>query len=380
MPRPEPVKNKRSVKRILLPFIALALASAGGWYGYNYYVDGRFLVSTDDAYLGADMSIVSPKVGGYVESVPVEENQRVRAGDPLVIIDPGDFKLAVDAANAKIATQQATVERNRAQRTGAEASVQEAQANVTAAETMLAQGELDLSRAQDLARRGAGAKALQDSAKSGRNAASAKLAAANAQLSAAKANVTILDAQKVEAERLVDELRISRDKAERDLSFTVLKAPYDGVVGNLSVQPGDLVSAGRRLASIVPVSNVYVDGNFKETQLSEIVPGQKATIEIDALPGRTLTGTVTSLSPASGSVFSLLPGDNATGNFTKVTQRVPVRIEIDSAEALAGMLRPGLSAVVSIDTRTTPDETASASAQTGPVETSAKVTKPLTAN
>ena len=301
------------------------------------------------------MSIVSPKIAGYVDSVPVTENQRVKAGDPLVVIDPGDFKLALDAAKAKIATQTATVARSDAQHKATEASVEEAKANLSAAKTELSQAEIDLARAKDLAKRGAGARATQDTAQSARDSASARLAAATAALSAATANLAVIDAQKAEAQSLVHELEVARDKAARDLSFTVLRAPYDGIVGNLSVEPGDFVAAGRRLAAIVPLNGAYVDGNFKETQLSDIVPGQKAIVEIDALPGRELHGTVESVSPASGSVFSLLPTDNATGNFTKVTQRVPVRIAIDDVEALAGRLRPGLSAVVSIDLRTTPD-------------------------
>lgn len=350
-----PVAKKRGAKRFILPLILLAVLGGGGWYGYYYATEGRFLESTDDAYVGADMSIVSPKIGGYVTDVPVQENQVVKAGQPLIVIDQGDYKLAVAAAEAKIATQQATLASSDAQHAAAQASVGEAEANVEAVKAELAQADLDLNRARDLASRGAGAKAVQDSAQSARNTANAKLAGANASLAAAKANLAVIDSQKIEAQRVLDELAVARDQAKRELSFTTLTAPYDGIVGNLSAHRGDLVATGRQLAAVVPLHGIYIDGNFKETQLADIVPGQKAHIEIDALPGRALTGTVVSLSPASGSVFSLLPSDNATGNFTKVTQRVPVRVAIDDADDLAGKLRPGLSAVVSIDLRTTPE-------------------------
>ncbi|KAB0680441.1 HlyD family secretion protein [Aureimonas leprariae] len=347
--------KKRGAKRFLLPLFALAALGGGAWYGHYYWTEGRFLVSTDDSYVGADMSILSPKVTGYVHAVPVEENSQVKAGDALVQIDDGDYALALRSAEAKIQTKQAAISRIGSQRTASEASVTQAEATKTAAATRLAQAELDLKRASNLSRSGAGTTAQQDNAQSARDSAVAELAGAVAAVEAAKANVLVFDAQEKEAAQELQELQVARDQAARDLSFTTLRAPYDGVVGNLEVQPGDYVSPGRRLAAVVPIDKVYVDANFKETQLAEIVPGQKVAVEIDAIPGREFEGTVKSVSPASGSVFSLLPTDNATGNFTKVIQRVPVRIEIDHARDLAGRLRPGLSSVVKVDIRTTPD-------------------------
>lgn len=345
---------KKGKRRLVLLAVLAAVIAGGAYYGHYWWTEGRFLVSTDDAYVSADMAILSPKVTGYVDSVPVKENQAVKSGDPIVVIDDGDYRLAQRSAEAKIATQRATVDRIRAQRQAAEEQVGEATAERAAADAALNQANVDLKRAEDLLRTKVGSRAQLDQAMSVQNQAAAKLAGADAAIAAAKANVLVLDAQAKEAESTIGELEIARDQAARDLSFTTLKAPYDGVVGNLAVQPGDLVSAGRRLAAIVPMSKVFVDANFKETQLGEILPGEKVSIEIDAMPGREFTGTVTSLSPASGSVFSLLPADNATGNFTKVVQRVPVRVEIDHPEQLNGHLRPGLSAVVSVDTRTAP--------------------------
>ena len=312
--------------------------------------------------MGADIAIVSPKITGYVETVPARENDAVRAGEPIATIDPGDLQLALDAAHAKIATQEASIERFASQRVAAEAGVTQAWFEREKAQTLLDQAEEDLARAERLASRGAGTAAQRDAARTARDAAASALAEARAAVEAATAQVAVLDAQRSEAEGALAELAVARDQAARDLTFTVLRAPSDGRVGNLAVQMGDLVSPGKRLAASVPADAVYVDANFKETQLDGIAPGQRAEIEVDALPGRTLTGSVESVAPASGSVFSLLPPDNATGNFTKVVQRVPVRSRIDDAAALGPALRPGLSVEVAIDRRTTPAADAEAPA------------------
>lgn len=301
------------------------------------------------------MAVLSPKVTGYVQSVPVSDNQPVKAGDPIVVIDPGDYELALRSAQAKIDTQDASIERIRAQRAAAAEQVSEAEANRAVAQAAVDQAALDLDRVAALVRSGTSAQAPLDQARSAKAEADARLAGANASVAAANANVTVLEAQVREAESALPGLQVALDQAARDLDFTTVRAPYDGVVGNMSVQPGDLVSPSRRLAAVVPLDAVYVDANFKETQLHEIAIGEEVRIEVDALPGVEIRGTVASLAPASGSVFSLLPADNATGNFTKIVQRVPVRIAIDPSDAHAGSLRPGLSATVSVDTRTAPD-------------------------
>ncbi len=352
---PPKTKKGGGLRRLVLILVAAAALGGGAWYGHGWWTDGRFLVSTDDAYVGADMAVLSPKVTGYVQSVPVADNQPVRAGDPIVVIDPGDYQLALRSAEAKIETQNASVERIRAQRAAAVEQVSEAEADRTVAAAAVDQAALDLGRAEALVRSGTSAQAPLDQARSAKAEADARLAGANASLGAANANVSVLDAQIKEAESALPGLQVARDQAARDLDFTTLRAPYDGVVGNMSVQPGDLVSPSRRLAAVVPLDAVYVDANFKETQLHEIAVGEEVRIEVDALPGTEVRGTVASLAPASGSVFSLLPADNATGNFTKIVQRVPVRIAIDPSDAHAGLLRPGLSVTVAVDTRTAPD-------------------------
>nr|WP_246332965.1 HlyD family secretion protein [Aureimonas mangrovi] len=354
------------VKKLLFGAVALAALAAGAWYGHSWWTDGRFLVTTDDAYIASDMAVVTPKITGYVSSVPVVENQTVSAGDPLVEIDSADYRLALDAANAKIETQRLAVASIQAQQAAAQASVEQARADRESAASVVAQAQLDRERAEALSRTGAGAQAPLDAARAAEAQARARLTGADAAISAAQAQVAVYDAQAMQAQALVGELEVSRDMAARDLSFTTLRAPYDGVVGNLSVQTGDLVSPSRQLAAIVPIDAAYIDANFKETQLHDIKLGEKVRIEADALPGVDVEGTVVSLAPASGSVFSLLPPDNATGNFTKIVQRVPVRISIDGPADVLSQMRPGLSVTVSVDTRTAPDENAPAPAESAP--------------
>jgi membrane fusion protein (multidrug efflux system) len=351
----KPAKKKGGgFKKLLLSCVVLAAIGGGAWYGHQWWIDGRFLVTTDDAYMAADMAIMAPKITGYVQSVPVTENQTVVAGQPIVEIDPGDYELALRSAEAKIDTQNAAIDRIRAQRAAADQQVVQAEADKVADVAALSQTDLNLQRAESLVRSGAGAQAPLDAARSAQAEAQARVAGADAAIASAKAQGAVLDAQIKEAQATMGELVVDRDQAARNLSFTTLRAPYDGVVGNLSVQPGDLVSPTRRLAAIVPLDKVFVDANFKETQLHEIAVGSRARVEVDALPGVEVSGTVVSLAPASGSVFSLLPADNATGNFTKIVQRVPVRIAIDADDAHSGKLRPGLSVTVSVDQRTAP--------------------------
>lgn len=348
-----PEKKKRRIP--VLPVILLALAAAGGWYGYNWWIDGRFLVNTDDAYIAGDIAVIAPKVSGYITKVEVTENQHVNAGDPLVRLDEGDYRLAFDQATAQIVTEQLSLNRIDAQILGARAAVQQAQAQKGALEAALRGAEINQKRATQLQSKDVGTAASSDSAQVALEQADANLVAGDANVEAANANVSLLQAQRKEAESAVRSLELSRDKAARDLSFTVLRAPYDGVIGNLAVQTGDLVSIGKRLASLVPLNELYVDANFKETQIGRLVPGSKVRLHVDAYGDDPIEGKVSSIAPASGSVFSMLPAENATGNFTKVVQRVPVRIDIPRQELEKGRLRAGLSVVVDVDTRTAPE-------------------------
>ncbi len=347
-----PAKKKR--RGFILPVILLAILGAGGWYGYQYWVDGRFMVSTDDAYIQGDMATISPKVSGYVEKVNVVANQAVKAGDPLVTLDSGDYHIAADQAKAQIASAKLSLDRIDAQIVGAEAQLKQAEAQQQANLAQQRGARLTQSRAKELSSRAVSSAASLDAADVTLAQADAAVHAGEASIAVAKANIGLLHAQRAEAESTIKTMELSLQKAERDLSFTTLKAPYDGIIGNVSVQAGDLVSPGARLAALVPVSDLFIEANFKETQVAKIVPGSRVHIHVDAYKDQDIVGTVTSISPASGSVFSMLPAENATGNFTKVVQRIPVRIAIPEDKLKEGHLRAGMSVVVDVDTRTAP--------------------------
>lgn len=350
-------------RRKILPVLGLVLLGAAGWYGYDWWTNGRFLVSTDDAYIEGDIATISPKVSGYVAKVDVVANQHVKAGDPLVTLDDGDYRIAAEQAEAQIATQKLALSRFDAQISGAKASLAQSEAQKKALEATVRGAELAQKRASELQSKSFGTDASRDSAQVALDQARANLAGAEANIAAAKANITVLEAQQMEAESTIRSLELARDKADRDLGFTILKAPYDGVIGNVAVQVGDLVSAGQRLAALVPTDQLYIDANFKETQIAHLVPGSKVEIHVDAYEDHPIEGTVASISPASGSVFSLLPAENATGNFTKVIQRVPVRITLPADVLAEGHLRAGLSVVVDVDTRTAPEQSKVAAAK-----------------
>ncbi len=364
---PQQVKAgpKRTPRRFILPLILLAGVGYGAHLAYSWFVEGRFLVSTDDAYVGADMAIIAAKVSGHVTEVAVAQNQAVHAGDLLVRIDDGDYKLMVEAAKAKVDTQDATiarigrqVEAQKAIIAGAEAQIGSAKAQRESTEADQQRAALEFERSQKLAQTSFGSQQRleQATADKARTAAAftgsaAALASAEAALAGAKSNLDVLQAQRVEAERTRAELVNSEEKAERDLSFTEIRAPFDGVVGNRAVELGQYAQPGVRLLALVAMDSVYVDANFKETQLGSIHPGQKVDVAVDAYNGRVVEGSVKSISPASGAQFSLLPPDNATGNFTKVVQRVAVRIKLSPEAIQEGDLRPGLSVVASVRTR-----------------------------
>ena len=352
--RPSPEARSRSPrarKLALLGAAVLLAVGTAGTFGYRWWTVGRFIEATDDAYVGAHNTTLAAKVAGYVSSIAVEDNSRVRAGDVIATIDDGDFRLAVDAARDKVATQQATVDRIGQQIIAQQASVAQAKAQLISAQAGATRARLELDRQQSLAQRDFASRQTLEQAQSNRDQGVAGVQSAQAAVDAAAANVDVLKAQQQEAAKALEELRTALAKAERDLSFTVIRAPVDGVIGNRAVQTGDFVQTGQRLASLVPLDDVYVDANFKETQLAHLRPGQKVAITVDALPGQAIEGTISSLAPASGAVFSLLPPDNATGNFTKIVQRLPVRVRVPADVAARGLLRPGMSVVVSVNTK-----------------------------
>jgi membrane fusion protein (multidrug efflux system) len=342
-------------RKILIGALALAVLAGLGYGGY-YTLIGRFRVSTDDAYVRANNSTLGARVSGHIASIPMADNAHVQVGDVIIKIDDGDYRLAVDAVRARIATQQATIERIGQQIAAQNSGADQAMAQLDSAKAGVARAQADYDRQQALNDRGFASKAVLESSLATRDQALAQVQNAQAAYSAAQTGVLVVKAQQLEAEQQLAELKTQLAKAQRDLDFTEIRAPVEGVFSNRMVNAGDYVQPGQRLGNIVPLQGIYIDANFKETQLERLKPGQPVKISIDAFSTRKIDGIVESISPASGAVFSLLPPDNATGNFTKIVQRVPVRIRVPTGVARARLLRPGMSVIVTVDTHSAPDD------------------------
>jgi len=343
--------NRPPIRKIIIGAVLVLLLFFGGRALWNYMTHGRYLISTDDAYVGSKMSVISPRVSGHVVDVLVASNQAVKAGELLAKIDDGDYKLALSAAEQKIETQKATLDRIDKQIEQQTAMLGQLRAQISASEADAQRAANDFERAQKLADADFSSKAKFDLARADRDRTQAVLISSQASLKAAEAGIEVARAQRVEADHTLAELGTAAAKARRDLGFTEIRSPLDGIVGNKSIEIGKLVQPGTSLLAIVPLQSVFVDANLKETQFGKVKVGMKAELHVDSYPDRVIEGKVTSVSPATGSQFSLLPPENATGNFTKIVQRVPVRISIPEEIAKEGILRPGLSVIVDIDTR-----------------------------
>ena len=348
---PADIKAKRSpiMRRAILGAVLLAALSGAAYYGHDWYVLGRFEVSTDDAYVKTDMSQLGAKVAGYVTEIPAAENATVKAGDVILKLDDGDYKLAVEAALAHIETQKAVIAGFTSQSEAQNAQIAAAEARLASARAEEGNTLASLNRAAQLIKAKIVSQQTMDDQTMKHAASEASVNEAQADILAARAQLNVIAANKAQAEKSLAELQTGLARAERDLSFTSIRAPFDGTVANRAVEPGQYVQGGTRLMALVPAGGAYIEANFKETQLAKLHAGQKAEITIDAFDGSVFEGRVLSLAPASGSEFSLLPPENATGNFTKITQRVPVKVSVPPE--LAAKLRPGLSVTVTVDTR-----------------------------
>jgi membrane fusion protein (multidrug efflux system) len=328
---------------------AAALLATASWYGWDYWTVGRFLVSTDDAYVKADNTTIAPKVSGYLNQVLVGDNEHVKTGQVLARIDDRDFKVALDQAKADVAAAQATVESKRAQLDVQQAVIASAQATLdvdTAAQVFTAQ---ENKRYTDLAATGYGSVQNAQQAQSRIASTQAALARDTANLVSSQKQIDLLKAEIVQAKAALARAEAVQHQAELNLGYTTIVSPIDGVVGNRTLRVGQYVQAGTQLMAVVPLDAVYVVANFKETQLTHVRDGQPVELTVDGFRGTKLKGHVDSLSPASGLEFALLPPDNATGNFTKIVQRIPVKIALDTAPSIA--LRPGMSVTPTIATR-----------------------------
>jgi membrane fusion protein (multidrug efflux system) len=311
---------------------------------------GRFFVSTDDAYVRANNTTLGARVSGHIAAILPGDNAVVHAGDVIFKIDDGDYRIAVDSARTRIATQQATIDRIGRQVTALESAVEQAKAQLASAEAGLKRAGLDYDRQEALNTKGFASRATFEVSEASRDQGVAAVKSAQAAYDAARDNVEVTKAQQAEARAQLAELQTSLAKAERDFDFTSVRAPVEGTFSNRMVNTGDYIVVGQRLGNVVPLDDVFIDANFKETQLKRIRPGQPVTISVDAYGHRKFAGFVDSISPASGSVFTLLPPDNATGNFTKIVQRLPVRVRVPKDVARQNLLRAGMSVYATVDT------------------------------
>jgi membrane fusion protein (multidrug efflux system) len=343
--------RKGAIKRILMAGTAVALLAGVAWYGWDYWTVGRYLISTDDAYVKADNTTIAPKVSGYLREVLVGDNERVTAGQVLAGIDDRDFKVALDQAKADVAAAAAALASKRAQLDVQQTVIEAAKATVevdTAAETFALQ---ENKRYTDLAATGYGSVQNAQAAQSRNAGVQAAILRDTANLASALKQVELLKAEIAQATAAAARASALQRQAELNLGYTTITAPIDGIVGNRTLRTGQFVQAGTQLMSLVPATGAYVVANFKETQLTAVRKGQPVDIAVDMFPGQMVHGHVDSLAPASGQEFALLPPDNATGNFTKVVQRIPVKIALDTTSI---ELRPGMSVIPTIETLARP--------------------------
>ncbi|MCK1732597.1 HlyD family secretion protein [Bradyrhizobium sp. 138] len=349
---PPAVPARSRVRRAALVLALLAGTATIAYYGHDYWTHGRYLETTDDAYVKADSTIIAPKVSGYIARVLVGDNEKVRAGQVLAKIDDRDFKAALDQARADVAAAEASVRNIDAQLELQQPIIEQSTADVAAADANLKFAQEERARYDELMKSGSGTIQRAQQTDAALRASSAQLQHAKSGLLAAQRKVDVLTTQRAQATAQLERARAVAQQAALNLSYTEITAPVDGTVGARSLRVGQYVQAGTQLMAVVPLDAVYVVANFKETQLTHVRPGQPVELHVDSFRSKTLRGHVDSLSPASGLEFALLPPDNATGNFTKIVQRVPVKIVLDD-HSLTGLLRPGMSAVPTVDTKAT---------------------------
>ena len=365
--------NKKTIFRVG-GVIVLAVAL---FFGYSEFKYLQRHETTDDAQIDGDVNPVIPKAGGYVKAIRFKDNQYVKEGDTLVVLDDADYRIRVAQAEAalqsamasagvtryNVGVASATVQSSQASVSTARNQVATAQANVTAAQARARKASQDFERYSRLLAEKTVPQQQFDAVQAERDAAQAQLQAAQAQLQTAQAQVNAAGTQTgvtnsqrratqgqiSVAQSAIKQRQAELDMANLQLSYTIVRAPVSGVVSKRAVQIGQLVQAGQALCSVVGNSNLWVTANFKETQLKQMHPGQTVAVDVDAFEGEKLTGHVGSFAGATGAKFTLLPPDNATGNYVKVVQRVPVRIELEKNSPLYAKLRPGMSATVAVD-------------------------------
>jgi len=352
--------KRRRIPVIIVGVLALTLAV----WGLNRYLYSRHHVSTDNAQVDGHITLIAPRIAAFVTRILVDDNQHVQAGDTLVMLDDRDLKVTLQQAEADLHQAEAAVgSRGRAGQTQAElqatrAEAASAQASVGAAEADYHKAAADVERYRKLAAQKIVSAQQFDAAEAAAAQAAAKLEAARRQAAAAGSQVSASGAAVRSADAHLAAAQAAVENTKLQLSYAYITAPVSGTVARRNAEVGALVQVGQTLMSIVPDENVWVTANLKETQLTHVRVGDRATFTVDAYPGRKFAGRVESLSPATGARFALLPPDNATGNFTKVVQRVPIRIAVDQPAGAPVPLRPGMSVDVTIETGKNPESPA----------------------
>jgi membrane fusion protein (multidrug efflux system) len=336
-------------KRLAVGVAGLAALIGAATFGYHWWTVGRFIESTDDAYVGADVTPIAPHVAGFVRQILVTDNQHVQAGQTLIRLDPDDFQAAMAHADAVLQSRRAALANLLARRVLQHSLIAGAQADLVAKQAQAEFTAEDAERYRSLALTAAGSRQSAQKALAADRSAQAAVLSAQAALQASAQQLAVLDTDIDAAKADVVQAQADLRTARLNLGYTTITAPVAGYIGNRSAQLGAYAATGTNLLSVVPANGLWVDANFKEDEIAHMHPGDPATIVADVLPGRSFRGHVVSLAPATGAVFSVIPAQNATGNFTKIVQRVPVRIRLDGDAAELGLLRPGLSTTVSVN-------------------------------
>jgi membrane fusion protein (multidrug efflux system) len=328
--------------------VAAVAVAAGAHY---WLATGRYLESTDDAYVGGDITVIAPKVSGFIEQVLVGDNQRVRTGELLVKLDDRDYRAALARAQAALGAQQATLANLAATRRLQNSVIDQARAGVLATDAEVRRTHDDATRFRELSALAAASVEVYQRAAADYEEALAQAQKNRAAVEAAEREISVIDTRRQQIEAALAEARANVEIARLNLADTEIRSPIDGEVGNRNARTGAYAAIGTQLISVVPEQGLWVDANFKESQLAHMQPGQLVRIRADVLPDRRFVGHLASLAPATGAQFSVLPAENATGNFTKIVQRVPVRVALEGDAAMLGVLRPGLSVSVAVDER-----------------------------
>lgn len=334
---------KRTALLVILLLVLLTIAFAI-WSASN-----RHHLRTDDAVVTADYTLVAPKVSGYIRTVNVADNQQVKAGEVIATIDDRDYRVALETARANLQVSEAKLSSIQAQLDQQQATIAEAEAAVSASQATLNYAGQNAERYRRLLKSGTATADEQQKSSSTMQSAAAQVRQSQAAVLAARKQVAVLQASVKQAEADIAASRAAVDQATLNLSYTRITAPIDGTVGQRAVRQGAWVSAGTRLLAVVPLQQSYVVANFLETQLANVSPGQAVSVTVDALPGVTLRGKIDSIAPATGSTFAAIAADNATGNYTKVVQRLPVKIVLESNQPDLARLRVGMSVVPQLE-------------------------------